>query len=94
MPVACRHEIYVCENKGGKEEGGKEVKKERGRERGENEKERIKRTVVLKKKTFLRKNIQAMKDSCFDGIYLPSDFTGISGSKESSALWGTHTKYW
>lgn len=85
------HEIYVCENKGGKAKGGKEVKKERGRERGE--KERIKRAVVLKKKTFLRKNIQAMKDSYFNGIHLPSDFTGISGSKGSSALWGTHTKY-
>lgn len=81
------HEIYVCENKGGKAEGGKEVKKERGRERGE--KERIKRTVVLKK-TFLRKNIQAMKDSYFDGIYLPSDFTG-SQVPRSLLPCGAHT---
>lgn len=41
--------------------------------------------ALLKKKTFLWKNIQVMKkNSYLDGIQLSADFAGISDSKASS----------
>lgn len=103
MPVACGHEKYVCENMGGRK--GREGRKEREKKRKEGgrnsrkKKGRIKRTGLLKRKTFLRKNIQVMmKDGYLDGIHLPSDFTEVSGFQESSSPWcaisvGTHTTY-
>ena len=45
---------------------------------------------MLKRKSFLWKSIEVMKkDSCWDRVYLPSDYTGISDSQESSSPFST-----